>query len=68
MGIDFAHEKKLFFTGFAHRKRRLWKSCELDLRRSNLHTHDCPGVGTVVRYGPHDAIELETVYGCLLDA
>ena len=28
MSIDFAQEKKLFFTGFAHRKATLWKSCE----------------------------------------
>jgi len=31
IGIDFAHEKKLLLTGFAHRKFVLWKSCELDL-------------------------------------
>ena len=31
VSIDFAREKKLFFTGFAHRKVGLWKSCELDL-------------------------------------
>jgi hypothetical protein len=29
--IDFAHKNKLFFTGFAHRKFVLWKSCGLDL-------------------------------------
>jgi hypothetical protein len=33
-GIDFAHEKKLFFTSFAQCKPRLWKSCELDLAQS----------------------------------
>ena len=64
VGIDFAQEKNLFFTGFAHPKPRLWKSCELDLRCSNLHTHDCPGVGAVVRYGPHE-IRLEAVHDTL---
>ena len=28
VSIDFAQEKKLFFTGFAHRKPTLWISCE----------------------------------------
>jgi hypothetical protein len=32
VGIEFAREKKLFFTGFAHHKIELWKSCELSLR------------------------------------
>jgi hypothetical protein len=31
VAIDFAHEKKMFFTRFAHRKYALWKSCELHL-------------------------------------
>jgi hypothetical protein len=31
VGIDFAREKKMFLTGFTHRKAGLWKSCELDL-------------------------------------
>jgi len=31
VGIDFAREKKMFFTGFTHCKVRLWKSCELGL-------------------------------------
>jgi hypothetical protein len=34
VGIAFALEKNLFFTGFAHPKPGLWKSCELDLWRS----------------------------------
>jgi hypothetical protein len=29
--IDFAREKKMFLTGFAHRKYDLWKSCGLRL-------------------------------------
>jgi len=29
--IDFAREKKMFLTGFAHCKVGLWKSCELGL-------------------------------------
>ena len=29
--IDFAREKNLFLTGFAHRKYDLWKSCGLCL-------------------------------------
>ena len=29
--IDFAREKKMFLTGFAHRKYDLWKSCGLCL-------------------------------------
>jgi hypothetical protein len=29
--VDFAREKKMFFTGFAHHKSGLWKSCELCL-------------------------------------
>jgi len=33
VGIDFAREKKLFLTGFAHHKFSLWKSCELGLWR-----------------------------------
>jgi hypothetical protein len=28
VSIDFAQEKKLFFTGFTHGKAALWKSCE----------------------------------------
>jgi hypothetical protein len=31
VGIEFAREKKLFLTGFTHRKIALWKSRELDL-------------------------------------
>jgi hypothetical protein len=31
VSIDFAREKKMFLTGFTHRKAGLWKSCELDL-------------------------------------
>jgi hypothetical protein len=31
VSIEFAHEKNLFLTGFAHRKFVLWKSCELGL-------------------------------------
>jgi len=31
VNIEFAREKKIFLTGFAHRKIELWKSCELDL-------------------------------------
>ena len=31
VNIDFAREKKMFFTGFTHYKVRLWKSCELGL-------------------------------------
>jgi hypothetical protein len=31
VSIEFAHKKKLFLTGFAHRKFVLWKSCELGL-------------------------------------
>jgi len=29
--VDFAREKKIFFTGFAHCKSALWKTCELYL-------------------------------------
>ena len=29
--IDFAREKKMFLTGFAHRKYDLWISCGLRL-------------------------------------
>jgi len=29
--VDFTREKNLFFTGFAHRKSALWKTCELYL-------------------------------------
>jgi hypothetical protein len=29
--IDFAREKKMFLTGFTHRKYVLWKSCGLVL-------------------------------------
>jgi hypothetical protein len=29
VAIEFAHEKKMFFTRFAHHKCTLWKSCEL---------------------------------------
>jgi len=29
--IDFAREKNLFLTGYAHRKYDLWKSCGLCL-------------------------------------
>jgi hypothetical protein len=29
--IDFAREKKLFLTGYAHRKYDLWKNCGLCL-------------------------------------
>jgi hypothetical protein len=32
IGIDFAHEKNLFLTGFAQRKSVLWKSCGLRLQ------------------------------------
>ena len=32
VSIDFAHEKILFLTGFAHRKSLLWKGCELDFQ------------------------------------
>jgi hypothetical protein len=39
VGIEFAREKKLFLTGFAHHKIGLWKSCELGLR-CELHV-DC---------------------------
>jgi len=31
VGIGFTQEKNLFFTGFAHHKVILWKSCGLDL-------------------------------------
>lgn len=31
VGIDFAREKKIFFTGFTHCKVGLWKTCELGL-------------------------------------
>jgi hypothetical protein len=31
VSIDFAREKKIYFTGFTHRKVGLWKSCELGL-------------------------------------
>jgi len=31
VGIDFAREKKMFFTGFTHCKVQLWKSGELGL-------------------------------------
>ena len=29
--IDFAHEKKMFLTGYTHRKYDLWISCGLCL-------------------------------------
>jgi hypothetical protein len=32
VGIEFAHKKKLLFTGFAHHKPVLWKSCGLDIQ------------------------------------
>lgn len=35
VSIDFAREKKMFFTGFTHCKVGLWKSCELDLWRKS---------------------------------
>ena len=31
VSIDFAREKKMFFTGFTHLNLSLWKSCELGL-------------------------------------
>ena len=31
VAIDFAREKKLFLTGYAHRKYDLWISCGLCL-------------------------------------
>jgi len=40
VGIDFAREKKMFLTGFTHRKVRLWKSCELDLENKLLVNRD----------------------------
>ena len=35
--IDFAHEKNLFFTGFAHPEAALWKSCESAFAVSSYH-------------------------------
>ena len=33
VSIDFAREKKMFFTGFTHLNLSLWKSCELGLEQ-----------------------------------
>ena len=42
VGIDFAREKKMFLTGFTHRKVRLWKSCELVLEdKSFVNSISC---------------------------
>jgi len=36
----FTEEKKMFFTGFAHRKVPLWKTGGLDLTRLTAHFPD----------------------------
>jgi hypothetical protein len=38
--IEFMREKKLFFTGYAHLKRALWKSCGLGFARDIPKTRD----------------------------
>jgi hypothetical protein len=38
VNIEFAQEKKLFFTGFTHGKAALWKSCEWRFS-TNQKTH-----------------------------
>jgi len=45
VSIDFAREKKMFFTGFTHCKVGLWKSCELDLWRKLPVNCFCIGEG-----------------------
>jgi len=40
VNISFTQKKNLFFTGYAHRKLTLWKSCGLGLVLMILRTRD----------------------------